>query len=178
MGTIMSGLIHMYCGDGKGKTTAAIGLAVRAAGSGMKVLIVRFLKNNNSSELEILNTLENIDILPIEKEFGFYKNMTEEMKSAAHEMYTNLLNSAIDKVSLGDYQMLVLDEIAAAYHYDFIDVKSFLNFLETKPTELEIVMTGRDPSIKLVELADYVSNIENIRHPYDKGISARTGIEK
>lgn len=174
----MSGLVHIYCGNGKGKTTAAIGLAIRAAGSGMNVLFARFLKNNDSSELVVLNSIERFEFLPITKNFGFYKNMTDEEKTDALKVYSSMLDTAIEKVSSGNYQMLVLDEIFAAYHYDLIDSQVLIEFIEHKPEDLEIVMTGRDPPIKLIALADYVSNIESIKHPYDEGIPARIGIEK
>lgn len=178
METESSGLIHIYCGDGKGKTTAAIGLGIRAAGSGMNVLIARFLKNNLSSELVILNQIKNITVLPIKKEFGFYSSMTDDEKSEAREIYSQLLSDVIDASLSNQYQMIILDEITAAYQYSLIDDTILLDFLANKPEQLEVVITGRDPSIKLIELADYVSNIEKIKHPYDEGITARTGIEK
>jgi cob(I)alamin adenosyltransferase len=171
------GLIHIYCGDGKGKTTASIGQSIRAVGSGMKVLYVRFLKDQKSSELKILHSIPGIDLYPCEKSFGFFWNMTDQQKEDAKTFYTDYLKSAIKKSTSEDYDMLVLDEIMATYNHNFIDQKDFLTFLKEKPDYLEVVMTGRDPAIELLEQADYVSNITKVKHPFDQGIPARVGIE-
>lgn len=174
----MKRLIHIYCGDGKGKTTAAIGLSIRAAGSGMNVIFARFLKDNDSSELKIIKNITNIDLIPCEKEFGFFFTMSNEEKVEAKVFYSNLLMEVINKARLKEYDMLVLDEIMAAYNLDLVDKNEFLEFLKNKPQKLEVVMTGRDPDKSLIGLADYVSNIEKVKHPYDNGIVARVGIEK
>ncbi|MBD7912995.1 MULTISPECIES: cob(I)yrinic acid a,c-diamide adenosyltransferase [Clostridium] len=173
----MRGLVHIYCGEGKGKTTTSIGLSVRAAGNGMKVIFTQFLKNNDSSELKILNSIENIDLIPCEESFGFFFNMTDEQKVEAKKVYSSLLTSVLKKSKEADYDMLVLDEIMAAYNYNLVDRDELIEFLKNKPEKLEVVMTGRNPDEKLIELADYVSNIQKIKHPYDKGIFARKGIE-
>ncbi|WP_294351431.1 cob(I)yrinic acid a,c-diamide adenosyltransferase [uncultured Clostridium sp.] len=171
------GLIHIYCGDGKGKTTASIGLSVRAVGSGMKVIFTQFLKNNKSSELKVLKTLPNLEVVPCEKAFGFFKFMSDEEKKKAKEVYSRLLTTVINKAIEEDIDLLVLDEIMATYNYELIDKEYFLNFLKNKPEKLEVVMTGRDPKEELINLANYVSNIEKIKHPFDEGIMARVGIE-
>ena len=146
------GLIHIYCGDGKGKTSAAIGLAVRAAGSGLKVLFTRFLKNESSGELAILDDISQIKVLQL-------------WRAIELEILT------------GRYDVLVIDEFMAAYRYDLIPKEEAIEFLEKKPKELEIVLTGRNPDEKLIELADYVSEIKKVKHPFDQGIYARKGIE-
>lgn len=174
----MKGLIHIYEGDGKGKTTAAVGLSIRCAGNGGKVLFTQFLKDNQSSEIKILNSIPQIEFIPSSEYFGFYSRMTEETKIRAKEVYNNLLASVIQKASKEDYQMLVLDEIIATYNYKLIDVNLILDFLKNKPDHLEIVMTGRNPADELLDLADYVSKIVKIKHPYDKNVPARAGIEK
>lgn len=173
----MKGLIHIYCGDGKGKTTCATGLAIRAAGNNMKVLMIRFLKNDNSSELSILNTIELITVIPCEKEFGFFFQMTEEQKTEAQKVYSSLLHSAIEQVKNQSFQLLIMDEVMAALKYNLIEESELLSFLEQKPNDLEVVLTGRDPSEKLLSIADYVSEIKKIKHPFDQGIQARKGIE-
>lgn len=174
----MSGLIHIYEGDGKGKTTSAIGLSIRCAGSGGKVIFVQFMKDNKSSELNILNTIQGIRFLSSDIHFGFYSKMSEDTKVKAKEVYSSLLEKAIDQAVNQDCQMLVLDEIIVAYQFKLIDQEYLLNFLKNKPEHLEVVMTGRSASEELVELADYVSYIKKVKHPYDKGISARIGIER
>lgn len=173
----MKGLIHIYCGDGKGKTTCATGLAIRAAGNNMNVLMIRFLKNDNSSELSILNTIELITVIPCEKEFRFFFQMTEEQKTEAKKVYSSLLHSAIEQVKNQSFQLLIMDEVMAALKYNLIEESELISFLEQKPNDLEVVLTGRDPSEKLLSIADYVSEIKKIKHPFDQGIQARKGIE-
>ena len=171
------GLIHIYCGDGKGKTSAAIGLAVRAAGSGLKVLFTRFLKNESSGELAILDDISQIKVLHLEKSYGFFKNLSEEEKEEVRETYLQLWRAIELEILTGEYDVLVIDEFMAAYRYDLIPKEEAIEFLEKKPKELEIVLTGRNPDEKLVELADYVSEIKKVKHPFDQGIYARKGIE-
>ena len=165
-------LLHIYCGDGKGKTTAATGLAVRAAGSGMWVLFARFLKNEFSGELKILDRIPEIEVLHLEKSYGFFKKLSEK-----EQMYGRLWNTIRGKISTGDYDMLVIDEFMAAYRYGLIPNKEAVQFLKDRPDNLEVVLTGRDPSDELLELADYISEVKMVRHPFEKGIRARKGIE-
>ena len=169
------GLIHIYCGDGKGKTTAAIGLAVRAAGAGKKVLIARFLKNNRSAELQSLEKLPQITILPIEKEFGFIRTEDNPIRKQAAEYYSGYFEHAVKKAE--DYDLLILDEINAAVNLDIVDKGRLLEFLKHKPQNLEVVLTGRSPAEEVCELADYISEIRKVKHPFDQGITAREGIE-
>lgn len=171
------GLIHIYCGDGKGKTTAATGLAVRAAGCGMKVLFVRFLKNEVSGELRILDEISEIEVLHLQKSFGFYNTLTAEEKRLAGEVYGQLWSTAARKAASGDYDLLVMDEFMAAYNYGLIPHQEALKFLREKPEGLEVVLTGRNPSGELIEVSDYVSEIQKIKHPFDRNIKARRGIE-
>jgi cob(I)alamin adenosyltransferase len=104
--------------------------------------------------------------------------MSEETKKLAKETYSNYLARIIDSVKAGEYQMLIMDEIIATYNYELIDRQMLLDFLQNKPEQLEVVLTGRDPAEELVTLADYVSEIVKIKHPYDQGIPARIGIER
>ncbi len=174
----MTGLIHIYEGDGKGKTTAAIGLSIRCAGSGGKVLFAQFLKNNSSSESAILMKLENIKYMALSENFGFVYRMTPETRLRAKEAYDGLLTSCIEEVTRHNYRMLILDEIIDAYHTELIDRRRLLDFLKNKPEQLEIIMTGRNADEKLIENAHYVSEIKKIKHPYDSGTPARLGIER
>ena len=171
------GLVHIYCGDGKGKTSAAVGLAVRAAGRGMKVLVVRFLKTENSGEVEVLRSIPGITVTPCDRTFGFVFRMNEEQKAEAAEYYQKRFETAGKEAESGNYDLLILDEILASCNYGMVQEQSVLEFLHTKPAGLEVVLTGRDPSEKMVEQADYVSEIHMVKHPYQKGISARKGIE-
>lgn len=173
----MKNLIHIYTGNGKGKTTAAIGLCIRYAGSGGKVLFAQFLKNNNSSELTILNKIDAIQLILCDEIFGFYSKMSDETKKRAKDVYCSYLRKIIDMAMHQDIQMIILDEVIAAYNYNLIEREFLLEFLRNKPDQLEVIMTGRNPEAELLELADYVSEIVKVKHPYDKGIKARVGIE-
>lgn len=169
------GLIHIYCGDGKGKTTASVGLTVRALGGGKKVLFTQFFKNGNSGEVKSLKTFENLTYMKAEKTFGFFFKMNDEEKLQAKEYFTKLLEEVIEKSK--DYDMLVLDEIISSYNHDCIDREMLLNFCKENKNDIEIVMTGRNPAPELEEIADYISFVQKVKHPYDKGIKARKGIE-
>lgn len=171
------GLIHIYCGDGKGKTTAATGLAVRAAGAGRKVLIARFLKNNHSAELCSLEKLPGITLLPIQKEFGFIRSRENPVWKDAKEYYSAYYETAVEKAAKEQYDLLVMDEINAAVNLGIVEEEQVTEFLKNKPEKLEVVLTGRNPAPALVELADYVSEIVKRKHPFDRGIRAREGIE-
>ena len=171
------GLIHIYCGDGKGKTSAATGLAVRAAGCGEKVLFARFLKNEESGELEILDRIPEIHVIHLERSFGFYRTLTEEEQAEVRQMYEALWQDIVRRAETDVYDVLVMDEFMAAYNYGLIGHDAAFAFLREKPERLEVVLTGRDPDGDLVELADYVSEIRKVKHPFDRGIRARRGIE-
>lgn len=174
----MKGLIHIYTGDGKGKSTAAIGLTIRCAGSGDTVVYTQFLKSGTSSELNIIKDIENIHIVEASKTFGFLFNASDEVKAEAKAVYSQLLKDVIAKAEELQCRMLVLDEVIATYNYNLLDKDLLLEFLRNKPEEMEVVMTGRDPAKELVEEANYVSDIKKVKHPYDEGIPARKGIEK
>ena len=171
------GMIHIYCGDGKGKTTAATGLAVRAAGSGMKVLFARFLKNENSAELCVLDQIPGIEVIHLPKSYGFYNTQSEEEKAETKQMYEELWKYALDRAKNGACDMLVMDEFMAADRYGLIPHEEAIQFLKEKPEGLEVVLTGRDPSEDLIRIADYVSEIRKVKHPFDCGVYARRGIE-
>ncbi|MEG2082610.1 MAG: cob(I)yrinic acid a,c-diamide adenosyltransferase [Oscillospiraceae bacterium] len=173
----MKGLIHIYCGDGKGKTTAAMGLAVRAAGSGMKVVLTQFMKGDNSSEISIIEKIENISLIFCKKNFGFVWNMTEDEKKEAAQGYSEQFEQAVKLAVETDADMLVMDEFMSCYGYGFIDNKRALEFLKNKPEKLEIVLTGRNPAAELCEVADYITEMKKIKHPFDNGVGARKGIE-
>ena len=171
----MPGLIHVYCGDGKGKTTAAVGLAVRAAGAGKKVVFTQFFKDGSSSEIKVLQGVENIQILHCNTVRGFWKRMTDAQKARASADYTQLF-SDVTRLAM-DADLLVLDEIIAACNHGAVTEVVVADFLRSKPERLEVVLTGRNPSEHLLRLADYVTQMQKSKHPYDRGIAARKGIE-
>lgn len=171
------GCVHIYCGDGKGKTSAALGLALRAAGRGKRILIVRFLKNEDSGEVPVLRSIPGITVMPCDREFGFVFRMKEEEKAEAAEYFQTRFDRAC-RLALEEKQdVLILDEIMAACHYGMVREEDVRRFLEQRPEAMEIILTGRDPSAGLLEMADYVSEICMRKHPFEKGIPAREGIE-
>lgn len=171
------GCIHIYYGNGKGKTTCSVGLAVRAAGCGKKVLFIQFMKTGKSSEIRMIESLPGIEVMeaPRMKKFSF--NMNEEEKQEMLEADNAVLALIKEKVSGGDYDLLVMDESLGSCHKGFLDEGLLLDFLQNKPEHLEVVMTGRHPDDTLMDMADYVTEMHKVKHPYDKGINARRGIE-
>lgn len=169
------GLVHIYCGDGKGKTTTSVGLTVRAAGSGKKVLFYQFLKDNSSSERNILEKVPGITLVRGREmqKFTFQMNEQEldELRIYNNEMLDKLFEMA------KDYDMLVMDESVYAIKSNLLDEEKLITHLEEKPVGLEVVLAGRNPSQKLMNHADYVSEIQKVKHPFDQGVSSRVGIE-
>jgi len=171
------GRVHIYCGDGKGKTTAAVGLAVRAAGRGRRVLIARFLKTDDSGEVTALQKIPGITVLPCDRSFGFVSGMTPETREEAAKYYEKLFEGACRMAAGQDYDLLVLDEMMACCHYGLVPEERVADFLYHRPRRLEVVMTGRNPSDRLLAAADYVSEIRMEKHPFTTGLAAREGIE-
>lgn len=169
--------VHIYCGDGKGKSTAVMGLALRAAGSGKRVVLTQFLKDGTSSELNVLRELPEVTVLTCPRQFGFFWNMTEEQKEEGQRAYQELFDQAVKTAREKEAFLLVMDEFMAAYSHEMIDRERALDFLKNRPEGLEIALTGRDPAPELLELADYVSEIRKVKHPFDQGLKARKGIE-
>ncbi len=174
----MFGLIHIYCGDGKGKTTAAVGLAVRCAGRGNKVLLVQFLKSRDSGELYSLAKLPDIEVMRGKESKKFTFQMNEEEKHALLIEHNKMFEQVLAKIKNGCYSLLILDEVIGALNAKVFEMPKLIEFLRHKPENLEVVLTGRNPAPELVEIADYVSEMRKVKHPMDKGIMAREGIEK
>lgn len=172
------GLIHIYCGDGKGKTTACIGLAMRCAGRGNKVLLVQFLKSRLSGELKSLEYVPKIEVMRGKETKKFTFQMTDHEKQQVLLEHEQLFKKVLEKCQEEKIDLLILDEIIGACNTGVFDAVSLLEFLKNKPLNMEIVLSGRNPQQELVELADYVSEVKKIKHPYEKGVPARTGIER
>lgn len=170
------GCVHIYCGDGKGKTTCVMGLCVRAAGAGKKVLLHQFLKDNTSSERTIIDKLPGVTVMPGAKMDKFTFQMNEEELQALRESNDANLARLCDMAK--DYDMLILDESVYAMDMGLLSEDKLIEWLEKKPEHLEVVMSGRNPSDRLKEHADYISEIKKIKHPFDQGLSSRIGIEK
>ena len=171
-----SGLVHLYCGDGKGKTTAAVGLAVRHSGRGGKVVFAQFLKDGTSGECRVLAKL-GVTVLAANPVGKFSFRMTEEEKVETAAALGRTFDAATDFAVRERATLLVLDEICAAVNCGFLPEKTLTEFLESRPDSLEVVLTGRDPSENLQVHADYITEMKKRRHPFDEGVAAREGIE-
>lgn len=171
------GRIHLYHGDGKGKTTAAIGLSIRAAGNGKQVIFAQFLKGGPTGELKSFEKLPNIRVLRNQEDLGFFQNMTPAQKERAENMHTEILQQIFSTMEKETVDMVVLDEITYPYEYGIIDRKLVEKLLLHKPDGLELVLTGRNPAPLFLEKADYVTEMKKVKHPFDEGLAARVGIE-
>lgn len=170
-------MIQIYCGDGKGKTTAALGLLLRAAGAGMRVHFVQFLKGGVSSELFSLERLQDVTIRRCDRNYGFTFRMGDIEKAQITECHNALLAEVQEVLVQGSADMVILDEFFTAYNSRLLDTVQAEQLVRTFPASVELVLTGRNPTAQFLELADYVSEIHAVKHPYTKGITARKGIE-
>lgn len=173
-----TGLVHIYYGDGKGKTTTGMGLITRAAGYGCRVLLYQFMKNNKTSERKILEKVENITIIDGLEQEKFSFQMSPEEKEERRKFYGEQFKKVTGKAVEEDYDVLFMDETIYTISAGLLDEKLVLDFLKTKPEKLEVILTGNYPSEAMMEMADYISEIRKIKHPFDKGQKARLGIER
>ncbi len=167
------GKIHIYTGSGKGKTTAALGLALRAAGAGFKVYIVQFLKGQDYSELKSLKAIKKIIVKRFGEKTFIHKIGTNPDKIAAIdalEWSKKVLNS-------NNFDVVILDEIFLVVFFKLISVSDLKKLIQKKPMNVELVLTGRKAPKEIIKLADYVTEMKEIKHPYQKGLQARRGIE-
>ncbi len=168
------GLIHLYTGGGKGKTTASIGLCVRASGAGLKVLFVQFMKGRHTNELRPLETL-GVTVFRKGEIKNFIPYMNDVEKAQCREAQAECFAYAVEHAS--DYDLIVLDEVISAVTTGMVDEADLISFLKSKPEQLEVALTGRDAPQAVRDLVDYISDIHADKHPYDRGIQAREGIE-
>lgn len=176
---MQKGLVHLYFGDGKGKTTAAVGLGIRACGRGKKVLLIQFLKDYNSGEIIALESFnERFRILKGEPVKKFISCMNSEDKEKTIENQHQMFKTALQIICDESYDMIILDELVDAVNLGIVDMKEVEEFLKSKAESLEVVITGHNPKEDFFELCDYITEIKKIKHPFDKGICARIGIEK
>jgi len=171
----MKGYVQVYTGNGKGKTTAAIGLAIRAAGANLKVIIGQFVKGMHYSELDSLKRFE--DLITI-KQFGrdcfIYHDPTEEDIKVARDGFAE----AREIVMSAKYDLVILDEINIALYYALFPVEDVLDLIKKKPSNVELVLTGRYAPKQIIDAADLVTEMKEIKHYYQEGVVAREGIEK
>lgn len=170
-------MIHLYTGEGKGKTTAAIGQTIRAAGSGYRVIFAQFMKGNDSGELPVLQDIKDVTVVRSPKEFGFYHTMSEEEKQALTDIHNFILDELLAAAKNKRCEMIVLDEITYPITWELIDVAKLKRLLAYAGDGPELVLTGRNAADFLTECADYITEMKCVRHPYETGAPARKGIE-
>jgi len=172
--SLKKGLIHVYTGNGKGKTTAAIGLGVRATGDGLKVLMIQFMKGRRYSELDALQQIKNFTVV----QFGRDEFVSKEKPAQVDiDLAQKGLAFAKDAIHKRSYDVVILDEMNVALDYQLIAVDDVLQLLREKPESLELVLTGRYALPEIIQHADVVSEILEIKHPYQKGVQSRKGID-
>ncbi|RZN71495.1 MAG: cob(I)yrinic acid a,c-diamide adenosyltransferase [Candidatus Methanolliviera hydrocarbonicum] len=170
------GFIHVKTGDGQGKTTSALGMALRAVGHGLKVSMIQFMKGGDSryGEINSSKLLKNFEI----KQFGRASFVNKKNPDKIDiEFAQEGLKYAKRVVESGEYDLLILDEINVAIDYGLLSVEELLDVIEKKPEDLELVLTGRYAPKEIIDISDYVSEILDIKHPFKEGVLAREGIE-
>lgn len=165
-------MIHLYCGPGKGKTTAAMGLALRMAGRGKRVVIAQFLKGADSGERYALAALPQVRLLPVPERIKFSFQLTQAEREQEQRRYLAMLDGVAAEAP---FDLLILDEACAAVNTGLLPLERVLSLLDS--LECEVVITGRDPAPELGARAGYITRFEKVRHPYDRGIPAREGVE-
>ncbi|MBR1780333.1 MAG: cob(I)yrinic acid a,c-diamide adenosyltransferase [Oscillospiraceae bacterium] len=168
-------MLHIYHGPGKGKTTAAFGLALRAAGRGRRGVIAQFLKGEDSGERRSMEFVPHVLLLPLPERVKFSFQMDVVERAECMERSVRLVRDAA--LLMERDGVLVLDEVLDAVNLDFLPLEELLEALDHLPEGCEVVLTGRNPAAELLEKADYITYMDAVRHPYEKGVAAREGIE-
>lgn len=169
------GYIQVYTGNGKGKTTAALGLALRAAGAGLRVYMIQFIKKRRCSEHK---ALERFDDLITIRQFGTGFLKGRKRTKAEIKAAMGGLEELQEIIKSKKYDIIILDEINVATHYGLIKVDELLRVLDSKPSKVEVVLTGRYADQRIIERADLVTEMKKVKHYKDRGVKARYGIEK
>jgi cob(I)alamin adenosyltransferase len=168
------GYVQVYTGNGKGKTTAALGLALRAAGAGLRVLIIQFMKQGIYSEHKALERFS--DLIEV-KQFGTGFVRTEKPSAAAVKKAQQGIDAARAAFAASHYNLIILEEINVAVHLGLISLNDLLSLIEGRPSSVELLLTGRYADKKIIAKADLVTEMREIKHYYNEGIKARKGIE-
>lgn len=176
-------MIQLYLGYGKGKTSAAVGAAIRMLGNGGKVLFVQFLKGNRTGEIEVLSDNENVKIIRLKKNYGFVSRMNDDDMRQLIEEHNCILKDVLEFINNYKPDMVVLDELGDAITLNAINQDLINDFIEKiikiskEKVQMEVIVTGHKEVDILVEAADYYTSFNKVKHPYDKGVKARKGIE-
>ena len=169
------GYIQIYTGDGKGKTTAALGLALRAAGHGKKTYIAQFMKGQSYGELKSIQRIDEITIAQFGKDTFIHINQATAQDI---QMARDGLDQATQAMNSGDYQIIILDEINMAVYFKLLTVDEVLEFIKQKPVEIELILTGRRAPEQFIKIADLVTEMKEVKHYYQAGVESRDGIER
>ncbi len=172
------GLVAVHTGDGKGKTTAALGTALRAVGYGKRVCVIQFIKGDwHYGELDGARRLEP-ELEWIRAGIGFYRIMGDDRPEEAHrQAAAEGLATAREKITGGEYSLVILDEINVAIHEGLVDVNDVLALLDDKPEAIHVILTGRNAPAALLEKADLVTEMKEIKHPFQEGMLAQKGFD-
>ncbi|HID26100.1 MAG TPA: cob(I)yrinic acid a,c-diamide adenosyltransferase [Thermoplasmata archaeon] len=168
------GYVHVYTGHGKGKTTAALGLGLRAAGAGLKVYMIQFMKGRRYSEIDAVEQLQNFTIIQFGRDEFVSKENPQQIDV---DLAQQGLEHAREIIKKGEHDLVILDEINVAADYNLIPLEDLLRLLREKPEKVELVLTGRYASPELVKDADLVTEMLEIKHPYQEDVLARKGID-
>lgn len=168
------GLVQVYTGDGKGKTTAALGLALRASGRGLKTIIVQFMKNGDYGERRAVSGIDSITI----EQYGLPSFVIKgKEKPEDYEAAERGLARALQIMENRECDILILDELNITLHFGLLKIEHVIGALGKRPEQMEIIITGRGMPPEIAKIADLITEMKMVKHPYQKGINAREGIE-
>lgn len=170
----MRGMVHVYTGNGKGKTTAALGLALRAVGAGKKVFIAQFVKGMKYSELKSLAKIDDIEV----KQYGLDCFIVKEPKKEDIAAARKGLEESAEILKNGEYDIVILDEANIAVYFELFSIEELIEIVENRKKNIEVIITGRYTDPMLIDFADLVTEMREVKHYYHQGIEARVGIEK
>jgi len=168
----MKGLVHVYTGEGKGKTTAGMGILLRALGRGMNVKVIQLFKRDTGEQFFFENS--SVEYFQFKPLHPFFKNYSKDELNSLRMEFIEFWKKATEEM---DYDIILIDEIGPGIAWGVIDESLILDLIKNKPEKTELILTGRDMPLSIMEKADYVSEVNKIKHPYEKGILARKGIE-
>ena len=171
----MKGYIQVYTGNGKGKTTAALGLAIRAAGADLKVFIAQFIKMGEYSEIKALKRFK--DLITVEQ-FGTGRFIKGKPSASDIEIARKGIEKIKAAFTSGQYNVVIMEEANVAAKLGLLSVENLLKIMDEKPKDVELVITGRGADSRIIEKADLVTEMKEVKHYFQKGVKARTGIEK
>lgn len=171
------GYIQVYTGNGKGKTTCAIGQGIRASGENLRVLLIQFLKSWNTGELNIIKNIDNFDYIRIGEPRDFTWNLSDDEKKQLKEEINIKFNHIYDIFNEGKYDVIILDEVLGTLNENFLQENDIIDLMNKKPETIELIITGRNASKAIIDRADLVTEMKEVKHYYLKGVNARKGIE-